>query len=240
MLLGQLIDPGGRLALELRRRAQLVFQDPHAALDPRMRVAALIGEGLRHVAGLDSRERLQRVTRMLDEVGLAAQFTGRYPHELSGGQRQRVVIARALVTEPDLIVADEPVSALDVTVQAQVLALLERLQQRFGFAMLFVSHDLSVVGQVADRIAIMRHGRLLEHGNAGAILDRPTHPYTRELWSAAPKLSPVDCGYRLAAADPPPAAPPAGYRFAETTDADASVTVVRISPGHEVLCVAAA
>ncbi|MGH8309958.1 MAG: ATP-binding cassette domain-containing protein, partial [Steroidobacteraceae bacterium] len=155
--------------------------------------------------GASSAIKRDKVARMLNEVGLAPEHVRRYPHELSGGQRQRVVIARALVMEPDLVVADEPVSALDVTVQAQVLELLERLQTRFGFAMVFVSHDLAVVAQVADRIVILRRGRILEAGDAARILDAPEHPYTRELWAAAPKLRRVNGGYALEERLPPSA-----------------------------------
>jgi oligopeptide transport system ATP-binding protein len=151
-----------------------------------------------------------------------------------------VVIARALACEPDLVVADEPVSALDLTVQAQVLELLDRLQQQFGFAMLFVSHDLAVVARVADRIAIVRAGRIVECGAAEAILDRPAHPYTRELWAAATRILPCGDGFRLETGQAPPASAPAGHRFAGTDDPDDVVRMVPVAAAHEVLCVTAA
>jgi peptide/nickel transport system ATP-binding protein len=224
-----------RVPLEIRRRAQLVFQDPYGALDPRMRVGDLVGEGLRHASELGHTGRAERVAKVLSEVGLAPEHARRFPHELSGGQRQRVVIARALVTEPQLVVADEPVSALDVTVQAQVLDLLEQLQARFGFSMLFVSHDLAVVAQVADRIAIVRRGRILEWGDADRILEAPAHPYTRELWAAAPRLRKLEGGgYALQSDRPAEIAPPAGRRFAENG------SPCELRPGHFALCEAVA
>jgi peptide/nickel transport system ATP-binding protein len=234
-LLGTRISGRKRVPLQVRRRAQLVFQDPYGALDPRMRVGDIIAEGLRHTRELGAAARTERVAKVLNEVGLASEHARRYPHELSGGQRQRVVIARALVTEPELVVADEPVSALDVTVQAQVLDLLERLQARFGFSMLFVSHDLAVVAQVADRIAIVRRGRILEWGDAERILEAPAHPYTRELWAAAPKLRKLESGgYALQSERPAEIAPPPGQRFAE------SGTPCELRPGHFALCEAVA
>jgi peptide/nickel transport system ATP-binding protein len=236
VLLGSSLRAGQRLAPELRRRAQLVFQDPYASLDPRMRVAALISEGLRNLPHVGAEERRRRVDRMLAAVGLAPELARRFPHELSGGQRQRVVIARSLVTEPDLLVADEPVSALDLTVQAQVLKLLERLQEQLGFSMLFVSHDLAVVARIADRIAVVRAGRIVECGAASAILDRPAHPYTRELWAAFTRIVPAGTGFRLDTAEAPRVATPAGHRFAAADDADDVLRMLPISPAHEVLC----
>ena len=178
----------------LRRRIQVVFQDPASSLDPRMRVGAVIGEGLRNV---ERGERDRRVAAVLDEVGLAGDFAERYPHQLSGGQRQRVAIARALVMDPDVLVADEPVSALDVTVQAQILDLLDRLRRERGFAMLFVTHDLGVVERLADRVMVMKDGRVVEAGTRDEVFDAPRDAYTRRLLSVAPVLVPEGDGYRL-------------------------------------------
>jgi peptide/nickel transport system ATP-binding protein len=170
-----------------RLSCQLIFQDPYSSLDPRMRIAEIVAEPLRHVANLSAGERTRRVDAMLDEVGLAG-FGGRWPHELSGGQRQRVAIARAIVRQPLFVVADEPVSALDMTIQAQVLGLFERLQAQYGFACLFVSHDLAAVEQVADRVVVMQAGRIVEQGTRDDIFDRPQHDYTKALLAAAPVL----------------------------------------------------
>jgi peptide/nickel transport system ATP-binding protein len=235
-LLGAEISPTSRdLPLDVRRRAQLVFQDPFASLDPRMRVANLIGEGLR-AERLPSAERDARVSALLEEVGLSTEHARRFPHELSGGQRQRVGIARALVSQPALIVADEPVSALDVTVQAQVLALLERLQARFGFALLFVSHDLGVVSRVADTIAVLRHGRMVEWGPAERILDSPRHPYTRTLWSAAPRLRQAATGYELASDSTPEVPAPNGWSYAHRPELADRAEPLEVAPGHFALC----
>jgi peptide/nickel transport system ATP-binding protein len=172
---------------DFRLSSQLVFQDPYSSLDPRMRVGEIVAEPLRHVAGLATAEHSRRVERMLDEVGLAG-FAERWPHELSGGQRQRIAIARAIVREPLFVVADEPVSALDMTIQAQILRLFERLQSQYGFACMFISHDLAAVEQVADRVVVMQAGRIVEQGSRDDIFDRPQHDYTKALLAAAPVL----------------------------------------------------
>ncbi|NLR99898.1 ABC transporter ATP-binding protein [Rhizobium sp. P38BS-XIX] len=164
-----------------RRNCQMVFQDPYSSLDPRMSIGALVSEPLRLVSGLGAAERRERMLSMLNEVGLAAEFAERLPHQLSGGQRQRVAIARALIGDPKFIVADEPVSALDVTIRAQVLDLFNRLQQRHGFSCLFISHDLDVVEAIADRVYIMRAGGIVECGKTHAIFTSPSHDYTRQL-----------------------------------------------------------
>ncbi len=187
-------DLDGRERRVLRRRIQVVFQDPASSLDPRMRVGEIVGEGLRNLA---SEERERRVSAVLDEVGLGTGFAGRFPHQLSGGQRQRVAIARALVMDPEVLVADEPVSALDVTVQAQILELLERLRRERGFAMLFVTHDLGVVERLAERGKVMKEGRVVEAGTRDEVFDAPRDPYTRRLLSVAPVLVPEGEGYRL-------------------------------------------
>jgi peptide/nickel transport system ATP-binding protein len=171
-----------------RRRIQVVFQDPYSSLDPSMNVSALVGEGLRLEAGLDPKARRERVEKVLEEVGLGGQFGERLIHELSGGQRQRVAIARALVMRPDVLIADEPVSALDVTVQKQVLDMLVSLQKHYGFGCLLISHDLGVVEQIADQVHVMLRGEVVESGPRDDVFDRPAHAYTRSLLSAIPDL----------------------------------------------------
>ncbi len=179
---------GARLRA-LRREMQMVFQDPYASLDPRMDVEAIVSEPLAiHEPGMSRSDRRERVTRILGKVGLGADSLSRYPHEFSGGQRQRVGIARALVLRPKLIVADEPVSALDVSVGAQILSLLQELQAEFALTYLIVSHSLPVVAQLASRIAVMKSGRVVETGDVRQVLERPAHPYTQELIAAMPAL----------------------------------------------------
>ena len=171
-----------------RLNCQMVFQDPYSSLDPRMTIGAAIGEALRHVPGMSSTEAARLVGTCLDEVGLGAGYAARYAHELSGGQRQRVAIARAIVRRPKFVIADEPVSALDMTVRAQILDLFAELQRKHGFACLFISHDLSVVEQLADRVIVMQDGRIVEQGSRDDVFDAPRHPYTRSLLSAIPAL----------------------------------------------------
>jgi peptide/nickel transport system ATP-binding protein len=170
-----------------RMGCQLVFQDPYSSLDPRMRVGDIVDEPLKLVPGMDRVARSARVEETLAEVGLAG-FARRLPHELSGGQRQRVAIARAIVRRPDFVVADEPVSALDMTIQKQVLTLFRKLQHDHGFACLFISHDLAAVEEIADRVVVMQAGRIVEQGSRDDIFDRPQHPYTKALLEASPAL----------------------------------------------------
>jgi ABC-type oligopeptide transport system ATPase subunit len=180
---------GGRLR-RLRRDLQIVFQDPYSSLDPRMTVGDIVGEPLRvHRLG-SRRERRARVRELLDVVGFDPRYTNRYPHEFSGGQRQRIGIARALALNPKLIVCDEPVSALDVSIQAQILNLLKELQAEFRLAYLFIAHDLAVVRSMSDRIAVMRQGRIVEQGPAAEVYERPQHEYTRALLAAVPLPDP--------------------------------------------------
>ena len=173
---------------DYRLNCQMVFQDPYSSLDPRMTIQALVEEALRLVPDLDGAAKRKRALETLDEVGLAGDFANRYPHELSGGQRQRVAIARAIARRPKFLIADEPVSALDVTVRAQVLELFSDLQKRYGFSCLFISHDLGVVEQVADRVIVMQDGRIVEQGDRDRIFDQPQEAYTRKLLSAIPAL----------------------------------------------------
>ena len=166
--------------------AQLVFQDPFSSLDPRMRVSSILAEPLRHLPDMDNQAKLRRVDQALEEVGLSG-FGRRFPHELSGGQRQRVAIARALVRRPAFVVADEPVSALDMTIQAQILDLFLSLQDEYGFACLFISHDLGAIERIADRVVVMAEGKIVERGLRDDIFDRPSHAYTRALLAATPR-----------------------------------------------------
>ncbi|MBL4639924.1 MAG: ABC transporter ATP-binding protein [Kordiimonadaceae bacterium] len=173
---------------EERRKMQLVFQDPFSSLNPRMTLEVILKESLRHDKSLSRTDKNTIVSHILSKVGLPIEFANRLPHELSGGQRQRVCIARAMITEPTFIVADEPVSALDVTVQAQVLQLLKQLQEDQGFALLFISHDLAVVEEIADRVMVMYHGHIVEEGTVDQVFDTPLHPYTVALLNAAPRF----------------------------------------------------
>ena len=174
---------------QLRRRMQMVFQDPMASLDPRMRVEGIVGEPLEiHEPQLARDELRSRTVAALEAVGLSADALRRYPHEFSGGQRQRIGIARALILKPDLIVADEPVSALDVSIAAQILELLERLRREFSLTLLLISHSLPVIAQLASRVGVMKAGRFVETGEAARVLSSPQHPYTQTLLAAVPRL----------------------------------------------------
>jgi oligopeptide transport system ATP-binding protein len=209
----------GRERRAARRRIQMIFQDPYLSLNPRLTVAELIAEPLIvHKLAATRGERTDKVAALLQRVGLSPDMMHRFPHNFSGGQRQRIGIARALAAEPEVIICDEPVSALDLSVRAQILNLLRGLQQQTGIALLFISHDLSVVRHVCDRTAVMYLGRLVEEGPVDEVHDRPAHPYTQALLSAVPIVDPAARGALsrriLLPGDPPsPSSPPSGCRF---------------------------
>jgi oligopeptide/dipeptide ABC transporter ATP-binding protein len=241
----------GRQLKPFRRRMQIIFQDPYASLDPRTPIGASIGEGLR-IHGLgNAEERRNRVARMMELVGLQPYHARRYPHEFSGGQRQRIGIARALVLQPDLIVCDEPVSALDVSIQAQVLNLLRGLQRELGLTYLFIAHNMGVVEHISDRVAVMYLGAIAELADSRDIYRTPMHPYTVALLSAVPVASPRERERRrriiLLGDVPSPVNPPSGCRFhtrcwlrKQLGDPERCVVerpaLRGIQAGHEVAC----
>jgi oligopeptide/dipeptide ABC transporter ATP-binding protein len=213
------VTAGGRTERKLLRDGvQMIFQDPYASLDPRMTVLDIIAEPLAATHSGTSASRRARVAELLDLVGLSADMMSRYPHQFSGGQRQRIGIARALALDPQVLICDEPVSALDVSVQAQVVNLLAALRKRLGVAIVFIAHDLSVVRHVADRVAVMYLGRIAEIGDTDVIYDSPAHPYTQALLSAVPATDRSARGQlgnrRILDGEPPsPVNPPPGCRF---------------------------
>ena len=244
---GQDITSLGRRRLRpLRARMQMIFQDPFASLNPRMTVGQIIGTPLKiQKPGLKRTDVAERVAEALRIVGLDESHADRYPHEFSGGQRQRIGLARAFVMEPDFLVADEPVSALDVSIQAQVINLLMEIRQRLGLTILFISHDLAVVGHLCDRIAVMYLGRIVEIADTRTLFRHPRHPYTEALFSAVPVADPARRRARIILKGdlPSPLAPPSGCafrtrcRYALPACAAAVPPLAHVGGGHQKACI---
>jgi oligopeptide transport system ATP-binding protein len=237
----------GRELREQRRHLQIIFQDPYASLNPRMTVGQIVGEPLETFRLAKGREAEERVQELLETVGLSKRFIKRYPHEFSGGQRQRIGIARALAVDPDFIVADEPISALDVSIQAQIMNLLEKLQREKNLTYLFISHDLRAIRHVSDRVAVMYLGKLVEIAGARTIYDEPLMPYTKALISAVPVPDPqVEASRQRIVLEgdvPSPINPPAGCRFhtrcpyAIEACREVVPPLVEIKPEHFAACI---
>ena len=236
---------GGDLR-RMRREMQMIFQDPYASLNPRMTVGSIIGEPLEIHGLARGREKQERVQELLKIVGLNPYFANRYPHEFSGGQRQRIGIARALAVQPSFIVCDEPISALDVSIQAQVINLLEELQSQFTLTYLFIAHDLSVVRHISDRVAVMYVGKIVELTSRDLLYERPLHPYTKALLSAVPIPDPAIERKRqriiLTGDVPSPVNPPTGCRFhprcpfAQELCKQKEPELLEVEPGHFAAC----
>jgi oligopeptide/dipeptide ABC transporter ATP-binding protein len=244
-LRGQEITRLGKRAMRpLRRQMQIVFQDPFASLNPRMRAGAIVGEPLRVHGVADAADRQERVAQLFRRVGLRPQQMRNYPHEFSGGQRQRISIARALALDPGFIVADEPVSALDVSIQAQVINLLTELQRELRLSYLFISHNLAVVEHISHRVAVMYLGRIVEHAERAELFARPLHPYTEALLAAVPLPNPGQkrAKLRVEGDVPSPIRPPPGCHFhprCRYAEARCRVEVPElreVAPGHLVAC----
>lgn len=238
------LDTARHKRAELRRTVQIVFQDPFSSLNPRKKVGAILEEPLKINTALSAAERRTAALQMMEKVGLRPEHYNRYPHMFSGGQRQRIAVARALMLNPRIVVLDEPVSALDVSIQAQVLNLLSDLQNEFDLAYMFISHDLSVVRHVADEIMVMYLGHPVEKGSRDDIFNNPRHPYTRALLSATPKADPLAVKERIKLVGelPSPIDPPSGCPFHPRCQhvgdkcADLAPQVENIGPGHETAC----
>ena len=246
---GKTAEPGKKSVkmLPYRRRMQIVFQDPYASLDPRMTVGDIVGEGIDiHRLAKSKKDRRDRIVKLLEQVGLNTEHANRYPHEFSGGQRQRVGIARALAVDPELIVCDEPVSALDVSIQAQVMNMLEELQERIGLTYLFIAHDLSVVKHISNRIGVMYLGKLVELADSFELVFHCQHPYSKSLVSAIPIADPIasrEINRIVLEGDvPSPVNPPSGCRFRTRCSQAAEICgeqepeLREISPGHYAAC----
>ncbi len=213
---------------EFNRKIQMIFQDPYASLNPRMKVSDIIAEGIDiHGLATSKEDRMEQVYRLLETVGLNREHANRYPHEFSGGQRQRIGIARALAVQPDFIIADEPISALDVSIQAQVVNLMKELQKEKGLTYLFIAHDLSMVKYISDRIGVMYFGKLVEIAPSEELYENPIHPYTKSLLSAIPQPDPISERFRQRITYDP-----AVHQYAEGEE----VTMREVKPGHFVYC----
>jgi oligopeptide transport system ATP-binding protein len=241
-----LVNLKGEDLRKMRRKVQMIFQDPYASLNPRMTIGEIVGEPLVVHRVATQKEINERVANLLDLVGLNSAFSTRYPHEFSGGQRQRIGVARALALQPSFIVCDEPISALDVSIQAQVVNLLEDLQKQFNLTYLFIAHDLSMVRHISNRIAVMYLGVIVELTGRDELYLKPLHPYTQALLSAVPIPDPIADAKRtriILKGDPPsPVNPPSGCRFrtrcpiAEDVCAESRPEFREIKPGHFVAC----
>ena len=241
-----LVHVKGEELRKMRRKMQMIFQDPYASLNPRMTVADIVGEPLMVHNVATGKEIQERVQHLLKVVNLNPAFATRYPHEFSGGQRQRIGVARALALQPSFIICDEPISALDVSIQAQVVNLLEELQEQFNLTYLFIAHDLSMVRHISDRVAVMYLGVLVELASRDDLYNLPLHPYTQALLSAVPIPDPIADAKRdrviLTGDVPSPANPPSGCRFrtrcpiAEAVCAESRPEFREIRPGHFVAC----
>jgi oligopeptide transport system ATP-binding protein len=241
-----LAELDGNALNRMRRRMQMIFQDPYASLDPRMTVGGIVSEPL-DIHKIDTgKARQERVQELLDLVGLNPYFINRYPHEFSGGQRQRIGVARALALQPDFIICDEPISALDVSIQAQVVNLMEDLQERFGLTYLFIAHDLSMVRHISDRMAVMYLGKIVELADRVELYEHPQHPYTQALISAVPIPDPIADAKRLEIVlegeVPSPANPPKGCNFSTRCPhvmdicRESEPEFKEIGSGHRVAC----
>ena len=245
-----LFDKKEKIAVDMlpyRRRMQIVFQDPYASLDPRMTIGDIVGEGIDiHHLCANAKERHDKIISLLERVGLNSEHANRYPHEFSGGQRQRVGIARALAVDPEFIVCDEPVSALDVSIQAQVINMFAELQEKFGLTYLFIAHDLLVVRHISDRIAVMYLGKMVELADANEIYDHPLHPYSKSLLSAVPvpdpKIARANQRIVLSGDIPSPLNAPSGCPFRTRCPyacdkcAESMPDFQEVSAGHFVAC----